>query len=219
MNESLPLRSPAEPAEAARTAQVLEALQAPSPAPAPTAPAVSPRVRALVLAVDRAVLAVARHWLLTVNLIGGVFAALPVLGPWLMSKGLTAPASVLYFFYGLTCHQLPERSFYVFGYKMCYCERCTAIYSGFFLFGLAYTFLKGRIEPLRWRWLFVLWLPMALDGFTQLFGWRESTWELRVVTGALFALSCVWFGFPYLEQGFRDIRTQLEARFTRVVAA
>jgi len=26
-------------------------------------------------------------------------------------------------------------------------------------------------------------LPIALDGFTQLFGWRESTNELRVITG------------------------------------
>lgn len=59
---------------------------------------------------------------------------------------------------------------------------------------------------------------MALDGFTQLFGFRESTWELRLITGALFALSCVWFGFPYLEQAFADMRRDLEARFARVAA-
>ncbi|HEX5504295.1 MAG TPA: DUF2085 domain-containing protein [Thermomicrobiales bacterium] len=205
--------------EAARTAQVLQSLQARQGVdPAPAAPALSPRMRAFVQSVDRAVLAVARHWLLAVNLISGVFAVLPVLAPWLLARGVAFPANAIYFLYHFTCHQLPSRSFFIFGHQLAYCERDTAIYSGFFLLGLAYALVKGRIRPLAWRWLFLLWVPMALDGFTQLFGWRESTWELRVVTGALFALSCVWFGFPYLEQGFRDIRTQLEARFARVAA-
>lgn len=181
----------------------------------PTA-TLSPRMRAFVLAVDRGILAIARHWLLAVNLIGGLYAGLALLGPWLLSRGYTAPARALYLFYGLSCHQLPSRSFYVFGEKMCYCERCAAIYSGIFLLGLAYSLVHGRVGPLRWRWVFALWLPMALDGFTQLFGLRESTAELRVVTGVLFALSCVWVGFPYLEQAFREMREQLEARFTRV---
>lgn len=179
------------------------------------APAVSPRTRAFILRVDRAVLAVAKHWLLAVNIIGGLYAGLPLLGPWLLSRGLTIPANAIYFFYGLLCHQMPERSFRVFGQKMCYCQRCCAIYSGVFLLGVLFPLLSGRIRPLRWRWMFLLWLPMALDGFTQLFGLRESTWELRVITGGLFALSCVWVGFPLLERAFGEMRRDLEARFAR----
>lgn len=180
------------------------------------ASSLSPRARAVVLAVDRGILAMARHWLLTVNLIGGLYAGLPLLGPWLLAKGLTLPARMIYLFYGLTCHQLPNRSFTVFGHKMCYCQRCTAIYSGIFFLGLLYAFVSERLQPLRWRWMFLLWAPMALDGFTQLFGWRESTWELRVVTGSIFALSCVWVGFPYLERAFGEMRADLEARFARI---
>jgi uncharacterized membrane protein len=37
---------------------------------------------------------------------------------------------------------------------------------------------------------------MALDGFTQLFGWRESTWELRVITGLLFGFASGWLVYP-----------------------
>ncbi len=57
---------------------------------------------------------------------------------------------------------------------------------------------------------------MALDGFTQLFGLRESNWQLRVLTGGLFALSCVWVAFPYLGRAFAEMRRDLEARFRRV---
>lgn len=184
-----------------------------TPAPAPP---LSPRMRAFVLAVDRGILSIARHWLLVVNLIGAIWAGLPLLAPWLLAHGVTLPAKAIYFFYGLICHQLPSRSFYVFGQKMCYCQRCTAIYSGIFLLGLGYALVRGRFKPLRWRWMFLLWAPMALDGFMQLFGWRESTWELRVITGALFALSCVWVGFPHLETAFREMREQLETRFARL---
>ncbi|HEY8597661.1 MAG TPA: DUF2085 domain-containing protein, partial [Thermomicrobiales bacterium] len=109
-----------------------------------------------------------------------------------------------------------ERSFFVFGHKMCYCQRCCAIYSGIFLFGLLYPLASRIKQPLRWRWMFLLWLPMALDGFTQLFGLRESNWQLRVITGTLFALSCVWVAFPYLDRAFSEMRRDLEARFRRV---
>ena len=197
-----------------RAAQGTALEATPQPAPAN----LSPRMRAVVLAVDRGVLWFARHWLLVVNVIGGLFAGLALLAPWLLSRGYTLPARVIYTLYGLTCHQRADRSFFVFGEKMCYCQRCTAIYSGVFALGLLFALVKGRIEPLRWRWMFLLWAPMALDGFTQLFGLRESTWELRVVTGSLFALSLVWVGFPYLERGFGEIREQLEARFARLAA-
>jgi uncharacterized membrane protein len=47
---------------------------------------------------------------------------------------------------------------------------------------------------------------MAIDGITQLFGLRESNWQLRTITGALFGLASVWLAYPYLEEGMRDIR-------------
>ena len=181
-------------------------------------PPLSPRMRALVLALDRGILRVARHWLLFVNVLGGIYAGLPLLGPWLLARGWSLPANAIYLFYSLSCHQRPDRSFFVFGHKMCYCQRCAAIYSGIFLLGILYTLAQGRLRPLRWRWMFLLWAPMAVDGFSQLVGWRESTWELRLLTGGLFALSCVWVGFPYLERAFGEIRDQLEGRFARLAA-
>jgi len=42
-------------------------------------------------------------------------------------------------------------------------------------------------------------LPMALDGFSQLLSWRESTWELRVATGLLFGAASGWLLYPRFE--------------------
>ncbi len=40
---------------------------------------------------------------------------------------------------------------------------------------------------------------MAVDGFTQLVGWRESTVELRTLTGALFGAASVWLIYPRVD--------------------
>lgn len=172
----------------------------------------SPGARELVLAADRGILAISWHWLLIANTIAGLFAALPLLGPWLLAHGYTVPARGIYAIYSLFRHQMPSRSFFVCGQKMCYCERCTAIYTGGFIFGLAYALVSRRTKPLRWRWMFALWASMAIDGFSQLAGLRESNWQPRIVTGTLFALSCVWVAYPYLRDGFEDMREALGRR-------
>jgi len=54
-----------------------------------------------------------------------------------------------------------------------------------------------------WLWL-LLTLPMAWDGLTQMFGLRESTWELRLMTGALFGFASIWFALPCLQKTFEE---------------
>jgi hypothetical protein len=54
----------------------------------------------------------------------------------------------------------------------------------------------GRIAGLSFRAYLLLILPMALDGFTQLFGWRESDALLRTITGCLFGAASVWLIYP-----------------------
>jgi uncharacterized membrane protein len=61
------------------------------------------------------VLTFSRHWLFFVNLFNGLFIGGAVLAPLLMVVGLTGPAQILYRFFGLNCHQLPQRSYYLFG--------------------------------------------------------------------------------------------------------
>ena len=78
---------------------------------------VTGRSRDLVIALDKLVLAFSRHWLLVFNVMLGLYAGLPFLAPILMHAGSAGVANIIYGFYSTQCHQLPQRSFFLFGPK------------------------------------------------------------------------------------------------------
>jgi uncharacterized RDD family membrane protein YckC len=81
---------------------------------------------------------------------------------------------------------------------------------------MVYAVVRRWLRPLSWRGAFLLSMPMAIDGLTQLVGLRESTWQLRVLTGVSFALATVWFVYPRLESGFAEVRAVLAARSLQI---
>jgi uncharacterized membrane protein len=100
------------------------------------------------------------------------------------------------------------------GWKVAFCERDVAIYGSIFLTGLVYgivrRWLGGRLMPFRYYLIFLV--PMGLDGVLQLFGLYESTWLLRSITGVIFGVGSVMFAYPYLEDGFRDVRRTISSK-------
>jgi uncharacterized membrane protein len=58
--------------------------------------------------------------------------------------------------------------------------------------------------PFRYFLLFLV--PMGIDGVLQLFGFYESTWVMRTLTGVIFGVGAVIFAYPYLQEGFGDVR-------------
>ena len=50
----------------------------------------------------------------------GLYAGLPWLAPVFMRLGWTAPAQVIYDIYSTQCHQLAQRSYFLFGSKIMY---------------------------------------------------------------------------------------------------
>jgi uncharacterized membrane protein len=62
----------------------------------------------------------ADHWFEVFLVIYGIWVLLPFLAPVLMNLGWTGPGKALYFFYSFFCHQLPERSLFLFGQKTMY---------------------------------------------------------------------------------------------------
>lgn len=181
-----------------------------------TTAALSPAARSLVLAIDRAILGLARHWLAALNTWLVLFAGLPVLAPILLATGNTGTANLIYHLYSYTCHQMPSRSFFVLGQQVAFCQRNTAIYLSLALAGLLFGLLRHRLRPLPFRLYLLFILPMAVDGFTQLFGLRLSTPLLRVWTGGLFGLATAWLAFPYLEMTFGEMRAELEEKLAHL---
>jgi len=60
----------------------------------------------------------AAYWVWLFCLLLGLYVGLPWLAPILMKIGWTSAGKLIYTLYSTQCHQLPERSFFLFGSKM-----------------------------------------------------------------------------------------------------
>jgi uncharacterized membrane protein len=61
-----------------------------------------------------------RHWFFVFSLGLGLYVSLPFLAPVFMKIGWNGAGRVIYFIYSWLCHQLPERSYFLFGPKFTY---------------------------------------------------------------------------------------------------
>lgn len=76
--------------------------------------------RTWAVALNRWVYRVSRNWFTWFILITGTWVVLPWLAPVFMVLGWETPAKAIYFLYSFQCHQLPQRSFFLFGPKAMY---------------------------------------------------------------------------------------------------
>ncbi len=180
---------------------------------------------------------ISRHWLLLANVALGAFFALPFLAPVLSEMGHERASGLIHTLFFPLCHQLPERSFFLFGprwvysrselvtlvgapvslryagealigHKAAVCQRCAALYGGWFLFGVFFGLVRHKAQPLGIRSFLALLVPMAIDGLGQFVGLWASTVVSRIITGMFFGLAVVWLTYPYLEVGMRDMHRE-----------
>lgn len=78
------------------------------------------RTRSFVLAADRFIYWLARHWVGVFSLLAAIYVGLPILAPVLMNAGITGPARGIYTIYSPMCHQMASRSFFLFGEQIAY---------------------------------------------------------------------------------------------------
>jgi uncharacterized membrane protein len=168
--------------------------------------------------IDRGVRAVIRHWLVFVNSMAILYAALPWIGPLLERAGYTRLGRLVFLLYTPLCHQLPERSFFISRYQVCYCHRCTALYSTIALTGLLYGALRWRFQIPN-RVLGWAAIPILVDGLWHLAddylpwiglrggvdGVGSLNFWVRMVTGLVFGVVAVLWLYPRIQETFAEV--------------
>ena len=156
------------------------------------------------------------HWLLLVN--GGaiLYAGLPWLSPLAKASGHPLIGELLFRIYTPLCHQLPERSFFIYGHQVAFCHRCAAMYSSIVVAGLLFGLLRRRIRPASLKIGGLLLLPILIDGLTHMvddlsgLGFRGGgdaigtpNFWLRMITGALVGIAVLLAVYPRVEHDLR----------------
>lgn len=142
------------------------------------------------------------HWLLVVNLVLAGVVAVAIATPVFFALGWVGLGQHIFDAYHFICAQIPYHSYFLFGYQMALCARNLAIYGSLLGGSLLFQRVRRWWPALDWKLWLLTMVPMAWDGGTQLFGWRESNWEIRTLTGAVFGLGVCWFLLPLIEDAW-----------------
>ncbi|MGH2509309.1 MAG: DUF2085 domain-containing protein [Ktedonobacteraceae bacterium] len=153
-------------------------------------------------------------WVLLIIGVLGLILLATVSVPILAYFGLDSISKPIFDALHIICAQIPSHSFYMLGHQLGMCARNISIYGAMFVSAVIFQLSKKRLPGIPW-WLWALMLiPIAVDGLSQTFGLRESTWELRVLTGALFGLANMWFALPFIQKTINEMLIP-EANATR----
>jgi len=111
------------------------------------------------------------------------FVSVPLIAP-----SLPSLADFIYGIFGRTCHQMPERSFFLNDLPMGVCARCTGIYfSGWFVLFIFLVKRKIRLFPLS---LYLsLSVPLILDFCLEKMNFYQDLVIIRIITGILFGIA------------------------------
>lgn len=125
--------------------------------------------------------------------------------PLLAHAGHGLSAFVIYRSFAVLCHQIPARSFSLFGFPLAVCARCAGLYAGGFLGLCLYPLVRstGSTRFLHRRWLLLAILPTAVDFAGGGIGLFANTHASRAVTGAIAGLAATFYLVPGVMQMLR----------------
>lgn len=161
----------------------------------------------------------AQHWFMTFLIVYGIWVFAPLLAPVFMQMNWTGAGRAMYFLYSFFCHQLPERSFFLFGEKSMYSLReiqtawqntvnpmILRQFIGNETMGWKIAWSDRMISFYTSVWLFaVIWYPFRRR-FKPLSWWGLMLLLLPItLDGLMHAVS----DLAGIGQGFRDTNTWL----------
>ena len=91
------------------------------------------------------------------------------------------------------CHRMPERSFFIKNHQFPVCARCTGFYTGLIVYLISSFFYKYDYNLNLFIFSLILMIPAVTDGLTQYYGPRESTNNLRFITGFIGGIGLIIF--------------------------
>lgn len=112
---------------------------------------------------------------------------------------ILAPISAHFHFYELSakctellmfsCHQKPDKSFWIFGYPMALCCRCFGFYLGFSISGFYY-FIKH--PKINWKILSVIFV-IAVTDLAINYIFKITTWNIsRFMSGICLSILAIY---------------------------
>ena len=154
-----------------------------------------------------------RAWTAWIGLTAGavLFLGIVMLAPWARANGHDFVAWTIYRGFSAACHQMPERSFHLFGFPLAVCARCFGLYAGvaagIFLYPLVRS-LDRLDAPVR-GWLLAAALPTTVDFALGFFGIWPNTHLSRFVTASLLGAVAAFYIVPGILQLSRMKRRSL----------
>lgn len=114
----------------------------------------------------------AKNWFLVFAALYGLWVWIPFLAPLFMRMGWDGPGNAVYFVYSFFCHQLPERSYFLFGPQVSY-----------------------SLADIQFVWIDTV-NPMLLRKFTgtATMGWKVA-WSDRMISfyGGVWLFALLWY--------------------------
>ena len=135
-----------------------------------------------------------RHWLMTLSIIMGIYVLVPFLAPVFMSMGLIVPGKVIYWVYSFLCHQLPERSYFLFGPEDSLTQFLKSNLSGKIRIMLPSSGNLWVIQKWAGRWLGPTeWFPcLPAFGYLEYFGDYSRKKSILYPGGVLSSSFSLW---------------------------
>ena len=143
---------------------------------------------------------VRRIWLISGTVVFAILSLI-VIAP-LTAETHGKLATSIYGGFAVVCHQLSERSYFIFGHKLAVCSRCTGLYAGFALTFLLYPLLRP-LRSVDWPppvWLVLASMPLVIDFGLTFLGIWENTHTSRLLTGLLLGSVSVFYVMPGLAE-------------------
>jgi uncharacterized membrane protein len=146
-------------------------------------------------------------WLTTAGLGTAIIVAGAFLPPLLDGEA----RSIVMAGYRQICHQIPERSFHVWGHPLALCHRCVGIWAALPLSIALFAVLRRWDRAVASRPGLVLALslvPLGLDWTADAAGIWANTMLSRLLTGSMFGLVAGYFLARVIVKSVRDSDTE-----------